>query len=703
MPTSSTESRVSVRRARAALAALVFGSFVVKTAFAWLQATPVYLPDEYMYSALSRSLVESGRPLVQGGSTHLWALLVPVLEAPAWLFGRVATAYRAAQAEQALAISLSAVPVYCLARRLRVNRERALVAAGLTLLIPDTVFSSTLVSESFALPLFLASACVAIDAVARGGCLRWAAFGALATLTTTARLQFVPLLALAPVTGIVVEARRRRIRAVLRLATVLCALGAVAAAAWALAGTSRLTGRYASLLEVRIEPGILGRWAGYNGLALLFASGWIIVPAALVGLTSLLVRPTQRADDAFGILTAFFAATSLAQAAFFAAAGPQAMERYTFYVAPLLLVAFATAWERGLLRRRPHAALALAVAGVGLLLPRFLEFLFSRPDAAPSLLAYRQLDRIVGLGAPVALGIAAAALGLVALALGRRGAGAGLAWLAAVVVGALLVGAQLSLHEDAKATAMRAGSPFSFADDAGARNAIYVAFSTTSEQDVDETAFWNRSIVDIAHLGKSSDSFRSLRAKTGREGQLLVDGRSIHRPLVVDRTAAYARFDKAPEVETRAADLIPPGARLRELVDGYIRAGGWLAPAGIFAAWPRAPGVGARGVLELRVWVSGRRTGERRIELRGPDCTGVVPVTHEPKDVRIRFASEGAWRCRFFVPGPIMFGSRHSTTVHATVVCFEQAPRRCAYPAASWRNDVNSHDGWIVGNHGGGR
>jgi hypothetical protein len=40
--------------------------------------TPTYFPDEYTYSALGRSIADSGHPLVRGGSAHFNALLQPL-------------------------------------------------------------------------------------------------------------------------------------------------------------------------------------------------------------------------------------------------------------------------------------------------------------------------------------------------------------------------------------------------------------------------------------------------------------------------------------------------------------------------------------------------------------------------------------------------------------------------------------------------
>src|SRR3954449_12723380 len=110
---------------------LVVGiSTVVRGAAAFARQTPMYFPDEYMYSELGRSISTGGRtlvrgtettfppliqpiraaraPLVPGPETTFPALLQPILTAPAWLLGDVATAYHAIQVANALAMSLAA-------------------------------------------------------------------------------------------------------------------------------------------------------------------------------------------------------------------------------------------------------------------------------------------------------------------------------------------------------------------------------------------------------------------------------------------------------------------------------------------------------------------------------------------------------------------------------------------------------------------
>lgn len=655
------------RLARRLLALLVLTSFVVRTGLAWLQATPVYLPDEYMYSALSRSIATSGRPLVRGGSAHLPALLAPLLDAPAWVVGGVATGYRLAQTEQELAISLTALPVYWLARRLEVGRRSALVAATLALVVPDLVFGSFLLSEAFALPLFVAAVAAGVAALDQGQARRWLGFAALALLATSARLQFVVVVPLVLAAGSALELRRSRARAAGRLAVVLLVTVTAVAGAAATLGTSRLLGVYDGLLHAGVAPSVLLRWMSFNGIVLAAATGWVVVPGALLSLAVMLARPRTRSEEAFAALTGSLLVVLLAQGALFAEGGIQVMERYTFYASPLLIVAFACAAQRGLLRTRAHAALAFGLAALGLFLPHFPELFVLQADHAPSLLAYGALDELLGWRAALVVGGTAAALGATALALGRSGRGHALFALASVVCIGLLAGAHVRLYDVAAAAVRAQGGSLAFADQAGAHDASYLMFADTPASNAQEAAFWNRSIVRVLRLDQAGgDGFPTLRATLAPSGRLLVAGRPLDRPLVVDLTSAFVRFDRPPLARTRTAELVGPDARLRELVDGYLSHGRWLGTSGRFAAWPAAPGKRTHGSVVLRLWGGHRSV----LRLTGPGCAGIIRVPRAPITVRLPFDARGPWSCRFEVDGPMGIIGAQVVTVHARLVRF---------------------------------
>ena len=137
-PRTIAASRIRIG-ARASLAGIVYVSFVVRELTAIAHPTPTYFPDEYVYAAVSRSLGDTGRPLVRGAGAHFPALLEPLLAAPFHALCSPAAAYRLTQLENALFMSLAAVPVYLIARRLTLSARYALACAVFAVAIPDLV------------------------------------------------------------------------------------------------------------------------------------------------------------------------------------------------------------------------------------------------------------------------------------------------------------------------------------------------------------------------------------------------------------------------------------------------------------------------------------------------------------------------------------------------------------------------------------
>ena len=178
---------------------------------------PALFPDEYI-DLVDRPVDRrvSGRPLIRGGSAHFPALLQPIVTAPAWLIGDVDTAFRAVQAIGALAMSLAAVPVFLLARRLGLGGRVALTLAAFTVLVPDLLYASFVSSEALAYPLVIASVYAATCAIAAPTRRAQVAFVALAILATMARVQFAVLPIVFVLATILVGARERRTKEALR-------------------------------------------------------------------------------------------------------------------------------------------------------------------------------------------------------------------------------------------------------------------------------------------------------------------------------------------------------------------------------------------------------------------------------------------------------------------------------------------------------
>jgi aldose 1-epimerase/LuxR family transcriptional regulator len=125
------------------LPVLVAVATVVRVATALPRDVPRYLPDEYLYPLLARSFAAGEGIAILGEPTAFPALLEPLLAAPLW-----ATTTTAAQAValtqllHALLVSLAAVPVFVLARRLGLAERTALLCAALTLLAPAGFYAA---------------------------------------------------------------------------------------------------------------------------------------------------------------------------------------------------------------------------------------------------------------------------------------------------------------------------------------------------------------------------------------------------------------------------------------------------------------------------------------------------------------------------------------------------------------------------------
>ncbi|MFL5250887.1 MAG: hypothetical protein ACJ79V_23960, partial [Myxococcales bacterium] len=148
--------------ARVGLTILVGVSFLLRAVGSAAHPAPRYFPDEYIYTALSRALGSGTAPSVRGEPAHFPALLEPLLAAPFHALFSPETAYRLTQLENALFMSLAAVPVYLLARRLEISAGYALGCAAFTVALPDLVFSSYTLADPLAFPLALAAVCAGV-------------------------------------------------------------------------------------------------------------------------------------------------------------------------------------------------------------------------------------------------------------------------------------------------------------------------------------------------------------------------------------------------------------------------------------------------------------------------------------------------------------------------------------------------------------
>ncbi len=113
-------------------------------------------------------------------------------------------------------MSLAAVPVYLIARRLRLGTGTALALAALAVAGPQLLFVGTILSEPYAYPLVLGAFAAGLALLERPTPRVQAAFLVLAGLAAFTRVQFAVLPVCVLVAAVVAGLRERRLRRVLR-------------------------------------------------------------------------------------------------------------------------------------------------------------------------------------------------------------------------------------------------------------------------------------------------------------------------------------------------------------------------------------------------------------------------------------------------------------------------------------------------------
>jgi hypothetical protein len=669
-------------RAVPLLAALVGASFALRLVLGWLRATPTFFADEYIYAELGRSLAESGRPLIRGASASFPALLQPILTAPAWLFEDVETSFRLVQAVGALVMSLAAVPVFLLARRLGLAAWVSLALAALTLLVPDFVYAGWVMAEPFAYPLALGAVAVGTVALARPSLRLQLAFLALAGLATFARAQFalLPLCFLAA--ALMIGLRERRIRATLGDQALVIVAVALPALVFVAAGPSRVLGFYQGLLDLDVASVELGKWLGLDAMLLVYAAGVVLAPGAGMGLWLALRRPRSREELAFGALAAAFVLALVVEAAVYGLEGDRIQERYFFYAVPLVGILFGLYASRGWPHRLAHAVLAAGLVALAARVPLSGYSAADRKTGAPTLFATARLEQALGDVAAASLVLALGAtllIGVLVLASRRPRVATPLALGLAVAVCATTYAAAISFNV-ANAERARSGSlgaDPSFVDASGIGETAMLLTRSSERGVAHEYLFWNRS-VDAVYLlpdAQPPDTFAVTRLTIAPDGTLLAGGQPVTRPLAADGYSDTVRFHGADEIASSPVFRLlasPSPHRLALYAPGRF-ADGWLGLRGSFQLWP----VTESGVLTFA--------------LTGPDGAPPIAVELTPPgrptrevivgpgrtvQVSIPVCSAGPWSMEFEAPSTGAVGGRY-VSVHSSEPEYRPDPSAC--------------------------
>jgi hypothetical protein len=646
-PTTSAAAlpRVFLRTwsARLVLGTIVLVSTAGEALLARLRVTPAAFPDEYVYSALARSLATSGRLRVHGATAHFPALLVPILTAPVWFVHDVGTAYHLLQLENAFVMSLAAIPAYLIARRLKIGTSMALALAALAVAGPQLLFVAMLQSEPFAYPLALSAFAAALAAIDRPTLSKQALFVLLAGLAAVARVQLAVLPLCAAAAIIVVAARERRLRAGLREQRLL--LGAIAAGL--LVGLTVVLVHgigYYRLAPAATGPASALRMAGIDGFVVLLASGVALVPSGLVGLALALARPRSRTELAYGALAVTTAAGLLLQAVLWGDVH-LVQERYLGYLVPLLGLGFALRCSRRPRRALPEVGIAAGIACVAALVPLSGYAIAAQHGEAPVLYGFDRLmvawhSASAAAGA-FAIGVTVLAAAGAALAASRQGAPAALALSAAASISLLVGAASFAGLTNRSVRHVYLPADRNWVDTAANGSSTMLVAPGASRDQALATLFWNPSVTRVVRLpqAKPIDQFYEPHVSIDARGTVRVAGRPLEGPVLAEgvATAAVLR-DARPLARWTGETLWLPrrAAQLSVLVngrlpDGRLLAGGRLQvwdPSGRLAGWIelrlRAPSTGKRSQFVL-VGASGARAsfsvaaGAERV-VRVPAC-----------------------------------------------------------------------------------
>src|SRR5262245_50393126 len=150
--------------------------------------TPWILVDEFLYAEEAKSFAADAHYAIREAKGPILSYLYPALISPAWLARSMTTTYGLAKAINAGLMTLVAIPVYFWGSRLA-SRWWALVAVGLTLLIPSFFYTGELMTENAFFPAFVTATFAIALVLERPTLVRQALmFGAI-VLTVAVRFQ----------------------------------------------------------------------------------------------------------------------------------------------------------------------------------------------------------------------------------------------------------------------------------------------------------------------------------------------------------------------------------------------------------------------------------------------------------------------------------------------------------------------------------
>jgi hypothetical protein len=592
-----TVSRVLARRL--ALPAL----FVVAVAYHALQSlghvTPTVFNDELLYGKLSQSIAAGDWFSIRGEHVFFPAILAPLVQSPAWLLGSTMDAYTAAKLINAALMSAAVFPAYWLAVRV-VRPSFALLTAAAAVATPALFYHGYLMSEALAYPVFLGAIAVLAHAVQNPSRRTAVVVPLVCALAVATRVQFL-ILPLAYIATVAVCGRGQYRRH-------LVSCGSAAALVVLLLGVPGALGQYGEARHLGFSAGGTAHWALTNGYLLTYSLGLTVVVGAAFGIGFMLRRPRNHLERAVAALTLISTVLFIGQAAMIGGGeANRPLERYLFYVTPLVFLAFFAYAERAAPSGRAYlaatclGALALSqvsfpgLTGTGafffdsVTLSAFARAAFSEglPEAS---LIYSL--------APIVVAVLA-----LAIPLRRRGAPE---FFAAVAIGLMAAMGAAVYATDRLATdwSVRTfgSAPPDWLDRSHLGPARYLVLPRANPLLGTYLESWNRTLTGVVVLGTAAPDPLPLHvARVAPDGSLEIDGkRAAEQVFVVNVEGSAIGLEGRVVARPRrglVAYRIPAGAHVRWLATG-LATDGWTGTSLHYRAWPARP-----GAYELKLYV----------------------------------------------------------------------------------------------------
>jgi hypothetical protein len=561
------------RHDRALLATLMLVFIGARSAAAVAHPIPRLFPDEYIYTALARS-IGHGHLAIRGQTTLFPGVFEPLLAAPIWRAFHGTTAYHLVQIENVVVASLAAPPVYILARRLGLGAAYGLVCALYTLLVPTLTFVAFTQSDAIGYTLALGSVAAGVLALDRPTRASQLTFLVLSTAAVATRVEYFALAVAFAAAALVMD----RLAAFRRHAVPLLAL--IPAAAVVVLGSVS----YYDPSEAAQAAGLPGylSWILLEPYLLAIEAGIVLVPGALAGL----IFARSRVERSFRWLFLALAAILIVESAKASAETSAFKERYVFVLLPFVVVWFGVYIRLRCPGRRivPLVSIALLIAAARLPLSAYATE--SLKLGSPFLTAFADVGSSIGIAnASLVVALAVAVLAIAAIAARRRTwALVGILFTLALTFSMSVDATRTDITTTKQVQATYSRDP-TWVDDAHLRQVTAISTGAAIPGDLLQELYWNSSITREVVIDPFSrtDVFRAFPLSIDASGRMTTVGQNF---LTADAGARIIpanarRVASAPRFTLWHATGQP---RLRAFLKG-LYSDNWLSDEGQLRFW----------------------------------------------------------------------------------------------------------------------